>query len=232
MPVHFLSKLGPRFCLVMLVVALPGASKEKRPWGCYDPMPGHPTVAEKHAFVAEITPYAQEAERLSGVPAAGLVAIAAYESGFGWTHNALEANNLFGYKHHGNEPYPAYILKGQPASDPNDRYVAFPSRKECVLFVASQLAARSRYKPTTERYRADLLGGVSPRIAVDRWVEGIAAAGYCPDFAYPARVKGYLADYLSPSRPADAAHSLYGLSPATEDLATRGASQRSEAGLD
>jgi len=203
--------------LALLLLALPALSGKpaKVPlWNCYDPKPGHPTPEEKTAFVQLIGAYAQEAERASGTPAAGLTALAAYESGFGWTHNALEANNLFGYKHHGTEPYPAHTLAGQPASDPNDRYVAFPDWRTGVLFVADQLSCRERYRGVTARYRADLVDGVPIRSAVDRWVEGIAAAGYCPDPGYPALVKGYLADYHAPSRPKDQDHSLYGLSPA------------------
>lgn len=218
--------------LTVLGATLPEASKQPMPWGCYDPMPGHPTAAEKIAFVQRIGVYAQEAERASGTPAAGLVAIASYESGFGWTHNALEANNLFGYKHHGTEAYPAYTLVGQPASDPNNRYVSFPNWRECVLFVSSQLASRARYKPTTARYRADLRAGVPTSAAVDRWVAGIASNGYCPDPDYTTRVKGYLADYLSPKRPADALHSLYHLSPAPPLLAESSADSHPETGME
>jgi len=205
--------VGLALALCLTLPVLSGGAPKQRAWDCYDPMPGHPTAEEKTAFVRAIGPFAQEAERASGVPAAGLTALAAYESGFGWTHNALEANNLFGYKHHGTEPYPAHVLEGQPASDPNDRYVAFPDWHTCVLFVADQLSCRERYRGATARYRADIAASVPTEAAVDRWVEGIAAAGYCPDPGYPVRVRRLLVDYLSPVHPRGSVHSLYPLSP-------------------
>ncbi|MGO8917418.1 MAG: glucosaminidase domain-containing protein, partial [Stellaceae bacterium] len=78
-------------------------------WGCYDPKPGHPTQS------------AQDAERRGESPAAGLMAMAALESGFGWTRTALSANNLFGFKYTSAQAADGrgkWILACQPASDP------------------------------------------------------------------------------------------------------------------
>ena len=51
-------------------------------WGCYDPKPGHPTLEEKKAFVTELMPVAQAAERQFGVPAPAILAMAHRCPGF------------------------------------------------------------------------------------------------------------------------------------------------------
>src|SRR4051812_15151167 len=51
------------------------------PWGCHGPKPGHPTLAERAAFVREVSELAVKAEKTHGVPASALAAIAIAESG-------------------------------------------------------------------------------------------------------------------------------------------------------
>jgi hypothetical protein len=181
-------------------------------WGPYDPQPGHPTLAERDAFVAEVAPYAQEAEQLYGTPAAAILAMTCNEGGFGFTRTAINANNLFGWKWYsadsaGGRPY--YVLAAQPASDPNNKYVVFTDRRDAVLFVAQKLATTARYKPHTDRYVADLQGGVDVRTAANRWIEGIAYAGYNPYAHYPATTIKFMNNYRSPSTTFDPALNLY-----------------------
>ncbi len=174
-------------------------------WGPYDPEPGHPTADERAAFIAEIGPYAQEAEAASGPPAAALTAMACNESGFGWTRIALYANNLFGWKWYSAATAGgrgAYTLANQPASDPGNQYVEFSDRQDSVSFVAGKLATLSRYQPVTAQYQSDVANGVDVKTAVDRWIYGLAAAGYNPYASYPATTIQFMTTY-----------DLYALSP-------------------
>jgi hypothetical protein len=185
-------------------------------WGVYDPQPGHPTIDERDRFVAEIARYAQDAEAVYGVPAAALTAIACNESGFGWTRIALYANNLYGFKYTtasaaGGRTF--YTLVGQPASDPGDRYIAFYDRRDAVMFVGARLGTSTRYKPATDRYQADLAAGVDVKTAANRWIAGIAAAGYNPYSHYTTTTIGFMNNYRAPSATYSAQYNLYRYSP-------------------
>lgn len=185
-------------------------------WGPYDPQPGHPTLGERDSFVAEVSEYAQAAERQHGVPAAAILAMACNESGFGWTRIALNANNLFGWKWTsldaaGGREY--WVLQEQPASDPNNRYVKFTDRRDAVLFVAEKLATATRYKPTTDRYKSDLENSVAVRTAANRWITGIGAAGYNPSPSYPTTTINFMNDYRAPSATFSSTYNLYHYSP-------------------
>jgi hypothetical protein len=188
-------------------------------WGVYDPQPGHPTVDERDRYVAEIGEYAREAEAQYGVPAAALTAMACNESGFGWTRIALNANNLFGWKWTSPDAAggrPAWVLVGQPASDPNNKYVHFADRRDAVLFVGSKLALNARYKPHTERYVAELAAGVDVKTAANTWVRGIAFAGYNPFEHYPVTTISFMNNYRSPSSTFSDQFNLYHLSAIAE----------------
>ncbi len=178
-------------------------------WGPYDPEPGHPTADERTAFLAEIGPYAQQAEGAGGPPAAALTAMACNESGFGWTRIALYANNLFGWKWYSSASAGgrgAYTLANQPASDPGNQYVVFADRADSVAFVGDKLATLARYQAVTARYHTDIAGGVDVQTAVNDWIYGLAAAGYNPYPSYPATTIGFITKYglyaLSPAAPA------------------------------
>lgn len=189
-------------------------------WGVYDPQPGHPTLDERDRFVAEVGRYAQEAEATYGVPAAALTAMACNESGFGWTRIALYANNLFGWKYTTASAAggrPAWELVGQPEWDDNNLYVHFADRRDAVLFVASKLANNARYKPHTERYLADLAAGVDAGTAANKWVYGIAYAGYNPFEHYPVTTINFMRNYRSPGPTISPTYNLYKLSPVGRD---------------
>lgn len=186
-------------------------------WGPYDPQPGHPTVDERDEFVDEISGYAREAEGAYGTPAAAITAMASNECGFGFTKIALNANNLFGFKWTSSEAAGGrgyYVLADQPADDPNNKYIVFADRRDAVLYVAQRLANTSRYKPTTDRYKSDLADGVDVRTAANRWIRGIAAAGYNPYASYPTTTINFMNNYRSPSATFSPTYNLYKYSPA------------------
>jgi hypothetical protein len=190
-------------------------------WGPYDPKPGHPTEAERDAFVTEISQYAREAEQMYGTPAADVTAMACNESGFGWTKIALNANNLFGWKWYSAETAggrPPWTLVDQPASDPGNQYVTFSDRRDAVLFVAQKLASNTRYKPHTDRYVSDIGSGVDVKTAADRWIYGVAYAGYNPFEHYPVTTIKFMNNYRTPSATRSPAYDLYRYSPATHPV--------------
>lgn len=156
--------------------------------GCYDPLPGHPTAAEKISFITQNAVYAQEVEKRFGVPAAGILAISAPESGYGFTKTGRLAKNPFGFKYNGKESSgnrPYYTLTCQPSWDKNNKYIKFNDFHEAFLFVGEKLATlkdigggKRNYKAHTDRYIADRKNGVDVKTAVNRWIDGIANAGY------------------------------------------------------
>ncbi|HEX5063512.1 MAG TPA: glucosaminidase domain-containing protein [Kofleriaceae bacterium] len=181
-------------------------------WGPYDPQPGHPTQADRDAFVAQISQYAEEGEQRYGTPAADIIAMACNESGFGWTRIALNANNLFGYK------WTSYAMAGgrgfwtledQPADDPGNQYIDFADRRDAVLYVAQRLATSTRYKPTTDQYSADIANGMDVKSAADRWIYGIASAGYNPYEHYPVTTIKFMNNYRTPSLTRSPTYDLY-----------------------
>ncbi len=203
---------------LVLLVVLVGSGTARAQWDCYAPQPGHPTSAEKTAFIEELKASAQEAEARWGTPAAALLAMAANESGYGFTRIGLYANNLYGWKWTSSEAAggrPAYVLTCQPSWDPNNKYVSFSNRRDAVQFIAMKLATLSRYKPVTERYVSDVRNGVAVTTAVNRWVQGIQSAGYNPYASYVTKTVSYLNNYLSPSSTYSATNNLYKYSPVT-----------------
>lgn len=200
--------------LVLALFTVPAAAQ----WDCYNPQPSHPTTAEKTSYVNEIKVYAQEAETTYGVPAAALIAMACNESGYGWTRIGQYGNNLFGWKWTsstaaGGRGY--YTLDCQPSWDPNNKYVAFANRRDCVLFIAMKLGTLERYKDDTDRYVSDIRAGVAVTTAVNRWVAGIQTSGYNPYSHYVTTTQNYLNNYLTPSATYSSTNNLYQYSPVT-----------------
>lgn len=154
---------------------------------CYAPTK---TVTDqvKKDWIAKMTPVAQEAERVHGVPAAALIAMSINESGFGTTKIFVNANNAFGWKYYGPESAEGrgyYVLACQPKDDPNNKYIKFADHKDGALFVAKKLATlpalsdgKRNYKGATDRYIQDRKNGVDVQTAVNRWINSIADAGY------------------------------------------------------
>ena len=145
-------------------------------WGCDAPQPGHPTAAEKRAFVEEVGTLAITAEERHGVPATALTAMAMLESGYGWTRLAENTNNLLAWKYSpgaSGQERDFWVLEC-PEMGTSDRFLVFRDRAEAVDFVADQLASSDNYREDTDRYRADRTSGVPVVEAVNRWVDGIA----------------------------------------------------------
>ena len=181
-------------------------------WGCYDARPGHPTLAERTSFIDNLVSIALDAERHGGPPAAGLLAMSALESGFGWTRTAMFANNLFGWKFvsaAGAGGRGSWTLACQPASDPNNRYVVFRNHHDSLAFVAERLKSNTRYADVTRRYHSDRATGMETKVAVARWIKDIAAAGYNPFPDYPGKVLSVANNYLRPGPVESANASLF-----------------------
>ena len=145
-------------------------------WGCYGTKPGHPTVAEREAFIRDVSALAVKAERTHGVPASVLTAIAIVESGYGWTRVALDANNLFAWKF---VPGAAagrksYLPECQRRPGKGQRFVVFKSRADAVDFVAGRLAMAQAYREHTETYKAARKRGMAAEPAAKEWLSAIA----------------------------------------------------------
>lgn len=145
-------------------------------WGCYGTKPGHPTAAERDAFIREVSALAVKAESAHGVPASVLAAIAIAESGYGWTRLALDANNLFAWKFvpaaAGGRK--AYVRQCQRGGGKRERFIVFASRADAVNFVAGRLASADAYREHTEAYRAARKRGGAAEPAAKAWLAGVA----------------------------------------------------------
>lgn len=181
---------------------------------CYAPSHS-PTTADKDQWVRSLVESAKDAERIHGVPAAAMIAIASRESGYGLTKLYKGAKNPFGYKwtSTGSEGRPSWTLTCQPKEDDNNQYIAFKSSWDAMLFVAKKLATGSRYKATTDAYVKARKAGGDVKAAVDAWIVGIADAGYNYD---PATYKGSITkmtnNYQSPSWTKSSSYNLYWVS--------------------
>ena len=143
-----------------LYVALVGGA-DAAAWGCYGTKPGHPTAAEREAFIREVS---------------ALAAIAIAESGYGWTRLALEANNLFAWKYvrESAAGRKAYVARCEGQRVQRQRFVVFASRADAVDFVAGRLATSAPYREHTEAYKTALKRGVAAEPAAKAWLAGIA----------------------------------------------------------
>lgn len=179
---------------------------------CFAPLPGHPTPAERRAFVDEISRLATEAEARHGVPAAAIAAMAIQESGYGWTELAQETNNLLAWKHTDAEAAGGRDAWTLNCGDVSDRYIVFADRAEAVDFVARQLAGSDNYGADTARYREDRADGGDVAAAVDRWVDGIADPYSSDPEAYRTALRRIMNDPYDPSDRRAPEASLYRLS--------------------
>lgn len=185
-------------------------------WPCYDPQPGHPTIAERRAFVDDIARHALAAEARHGVPAPAIAAMAIQESGYGFTRTALNANNLFGFKWAsaaGAGGRPAWVLTCQPAADVNNRYIRFSNRADAIDFVAGRLAQSDHYRADTEAFKAAMARGDDRSAAVLAWVDGIADPYNADSTTYRRSIRRLLNNALAPSDTLSPTDNLYRLAP-------------------
>jgi hypothetical protein len=165
-------------------------------WGCDAPQPGHPTAAEKSAFIEEVGTLAIAAEERHGVPATALTAMAILESGYGWTRLAENTNNILAWKYSpgaAGEKRDFWVLEC-PEMGTSDRFFVFRDRAEAVDFVADQVASSDNYREDTDRYRDDRTSGVPVVEAVNRWVDGIADPYSSQPEEYRERVRRIISD--------------------------------------
>lgn len=180
-------------------------------------------------WIEKVGQFGVEAEEHFGVPAAGILAISAMESGYGNTRTAKNAYNPFSYKWTGKEMAggrPYWVLTCQPAGDPNNKYIKFKNYEDAFLYVSERLANASNswanYKAPTDRYVADRRNGMSVEQAVDRWIDGIAQAGYNYDpKTYSVTLKKAVRNYLKPSWELSDKYSLLAYSESTFPLKGR-----------
>lgn len=175
--------------------------------------------AMKDAWVKGLVEAAKDAERIHGVPAAAIIAMASRESGYGTTRLYLGAKNAYGYKwtETAAEGRPSWTLACQPKEDVGNKYIAFKNDWDAALFVGKKLATMSRYKPATDKYVAARKAGKDVKASVDQWISDIADAGYNYD---PPTYKKHLVkianNYQEPSTSKSGSYNLYWISGAVK----------------
>ncbi len=167
---------------------------------------GHPTQDEAKAFLEDIKPIAVELGQKYQIPASVVMAMAAMESGYGFSRNAVFANNFFGIKQWWGNETNAFQLKGQPdeyegkvailkRSDdgqiiydenrrPDNWYKRFNSRRECIEFLVEEVflhktgAWKRDYSDIAKFYRGQLAAGVEKYSAAYTFIYSVGERGY------------------------------------------------------
>ncbi len=167
---------------------------------------GHPTQDEARAFLEDIKPIAVELGQKYQIPASVVMAMAAMESGYGFSRNAVFANNFFGIKQWWGNESNAYQLKGQPdeyegkvpilkRSDdgqiiydenrrPDNWYKRFGSRRECIEFLVEEVflhktgAWKRDYSDISKFYREQVAAGVEKYSAAYSFIYSVGERGY------------------------------------------------------
>jgi Mannosyl-glycoprotein endo-beta-N-acetylglucosaminidase len=167
---------------------------------------GHPTQDEARAFLEDIKPIAVELGQKYQIPASVVMAMAAMESGYGYSRNAVFANNFFGIKQWWGNESNAYQLKGQPdeyegkvailkRSDdgqiiydenrrPDNWYRRFSSRRECIEFLVEEVflhktgAWKRDYSDIAKFYRGQISAGVEKYSAAYTFIYSVGERGY------------------------------------------------------
>lgn len=167
---------------------------------------GHPTQEEARAFLEDIKPIAIELGQKYQIPASVVMAMAAMESGYGFSRNAVFANNFFGIKQWWGNESNAYQLKGQPdeyegkvailkKSDdgqiiydenrrPDNWYRRFGSRRECIEFLVEEVflhrtgAWKRDYSDIAKFYRGQIAAGVEKYSAAYTFIYSVGDRGY------------------------------------------------------
>lgn len=166
----------------------------------YSPAINGPSSSQQHAFVEEITKYALHANEQWEIPTSVIIAMSIIESGYGTTHTAYNANNLFGIKVWKGNDSNAWQLKGQPNEDYEDIpiiddygedrlifdesvrrdnwYRTFHSYNEAVNYLAGTLLLNDRYHFALLSYKKRVENGWSQAEASQKYAYDIAEAGY------------------------------------------------------
>lgn len=167
---------------------------------------GHPTQQEAREFLESIRPIAIELGQKYQIPASVVMAMAATESGYGYSRNAVFANNFFGIKQWWGNESNAYQLKGQPdeyegkvailkKSDdgqiiydesrrPDNWYRRFNSRRECIEFLVEEVflhktgAWKRDYSDIAKFYQGQIAAGVEKYSAAYTFIYSVGERGY------------------------------------------------------
>jgi Mannosyl-glycoprotein endo-beta-N-acetylglucosaminidase len=167
---------------------------------------GHPTQDEARAFLEDIKPISVELGQKYQIPASVVMAMAAMESGYGFSRNAIFANNFFGIKQWWGNETNAFQLKGQPdeyegkvailkKSDdrqiiydenrrPDNWYKRFNSRRECIEFLVEEVflhktgAWKRDYSDIAKFYRGQVAAGVEKYSAAYTFIYSVGERGY------------------------------------------------------
>ncbi|HUP94926.1 MAG TPA: glucosaminidase domain-containing protein [Burkholderiales bacterium] len=199
---------------VALALCLPAASAAGAAWPCNGTKPGHPTPAEREAFIREVSALAVQAEKTHGVPASALAAIAIAESGYGWTRLALEANNLFAWRWRPvtSAGRKSYVLECRQSGVEPDRYMVFASREDAVDFVARRFTTANIYREHTQAYQAARERGDTAERAVKAWVSGVARHYSRPPEVFRRKITRIMNNPAAPGDTVSREANLYRLS--------------------
>lgn len=120
-----------------------------------------------------------------------IVAMATFESGYGKSELALNANNFFGLKSCHSKPNDpnVYLYIRQPAEDCN-LYRKFDDREACIIFFIDELLLnrtgqwRRNYSPVVYKYQDEINQGIDKTTATEHFIEGLMEKGYSTNNAY------------------------------------------------
>jgi hypothetical protein len=203
-------------CLVGTVLSpLPASASDDidRPgigYWCYSPVRSL-SVADKKAFVDDVSAAAIAAERKWRVPAPVLAAMAIIESGFGTTRLAIKSNNVLAFKWPGEkiaQGRQKFILWCQPPEDKGNIYPMFSARSEAIDFVASRLSLSEYYKEATKVYAKDIGRGIDRKSASRKWLATIAPIYNWKPAEYVPNVDRLIGDPIG-----DRSRTLWSLEP-------------------
>jgi flagellum-specific peptidoglycan hydrolase FlgJ len=166
---------------------------------------GHPSIEDANNFLREIQPEVVSIARKYNVPASIIMAMAALESGYGYSRTAVYANNFFGLKQWKSTAN-AYQLKGQPDEhngqvriikttelgqhiyDESIRkdnwYRSFRSRSDCIRFLVEEVFLHKTelwkrdYSSVARFYQRQINSGVSKSTAAYNFAYMLGERGY------------------------------------------------------
>lgn len=131
-----------------------------------------------------------------------IVAMATFESGYGKSELALNANNFFGLKSCHSKPNDpnVYLYIRQPAEDCN-LYRKFDDREACISFFIDELLLnrtgqwRRNYSPVAHQYQDEINQGIDKITATEHFIEGLMEKGYSTNNSYKNGVMRLINNY-------------------------------------
>ena len=176
---------------------------------------GHPTPQESAQFIKEIQEDVVDIAKKNDLPPSVIMGMAILESGYGYSRNAIMANNFFGLKWWRNSPN-SIQMKGVPntsgkakvISGDEDQYIfdeasridnwyrRFNSRKDCITFLVEEVLSHKSglwqkdYSGVGKAYQKRIASGTSKKVAATTYIFELAKAGFTEQDAkmYQTRV--------------------------------------------